>query len=112
MESRIDSSSDDENSGITESETKADIEARLERLAIDIKKLPSDRVNQLENLFKDINKRVLSIQEVADILDCSIDTVRRMIKSGSLKAFQLNKAGKWRVKIEELEKFMSGENQE
>lgn len=100
MESRIDSSNNDEDSSIKK---------RLDKLAEEIKKLPPERIDELERLVHSIGKKVVSIKEAAEILDTSIDTIRRAIKSGSLKAFQLNKAGNWRIPIEELERFMRGE---
>lgn len=99
MESRIDPSRDDEDSRLKE---------RLDKLAEDIKKLPPTRVKQLEKLIHSMTKKVVSIKEAAEMLDVSIDTIRRAIKSGSLKAFQLNKKGNWKITIEELERFMRG----
>jgi len=55
-----------------------------------------------------MTKKVVSIKEAAEMLDVSVDTIRRAIKSGSLKAFQLNKKGNWKITIEELERFMRG----
>ena len=100
MESRIDPSSDDENSRLKK---------KLDKLAEDIKKLPLERVDQLEKLVHSLGKKVVSLKEAAEILDVSIDTVRRAIKSGALRAFQINEAGNWKITIEELEKFMRGE---
>ena len=51
-------------------------------------------------------KQALSIKEAAEILDVSVDTIRRAIKSGALQGFQLNKAGDWRISILELERFI------
>jgi len=102
MESRVDSSNNDENSSIKK---------RLDKLAEDIKTLPPDRIKQLEKLVKSMEKKVLTIKEAAEMLNVHADTIRRAIKSGSLKAFQLNKAGNWRIPIEELERFMRGDNQ-
>ncbi len=100
MESRIDSSSDDENSSIKE---------RLDKLAKDLKELPPDRIEELEKIVHSMGKRVVTIKEAAQMLDVHVDTIRRAIKSGSLKAFQLNKAGSWRISMEELERFINGE---
>ncbi len=99
MESRIDPSRDDENSSLKE---------RLDKLAEDIKKLTPARIQQLEKLIHTMGRKVVSIKEAAEILDVSVDTIRRAIKSGSLKAFQLNKKGNWKITIEELERFMRG----
>ena len=100
MESRVDSSSDDENSSIKE---------RLDRLAEDIKNLPPNRIEELETIVHSMGKRVVTIKEAAQMLDLHVDTIRRAIKSGALKAFQLNRSGSWRISMEELERFINGE---
>jgi excisionase family DNA binding protein len=100
VESRIDSQSNDENSRIKK---------KLDKLAEDIKRLPPERIDQLEKLVHSMGKKVVSLKEAAEILDVSVDTVRRAIKSGKLHAFQINEAGNWKIKIEELERFMRGE---
>lgn len=100
MESRIDSQGNDENSRIKK---------KLDKLAEDIKRLPPERIDQLEKLVHSMGKKVVSLKKAAEILDVSVDTVRRAIKSGKLQAFQINEAGNWKIKIEELERFMRGE---
>lgn len=85
------------------------IEERLDKLAEDIKKLPPERIDQLEKVIKNMEKKVLSLKEAAEMLDVSVDTIRRAIKNGNLRAFQINKAGNWKITIEELERFMRGE---
>ncbi len=52
--------------------------------------------------------RTVSIKGAANILNCHVDTVRRAIRNGQLKAFQINKRGQWQITIEEIEKFMKG----
>lgn len=99
MESRIDPSSSDEDRSIKE---------RLDKLAEDIKKLPPERVAKLEKIIHSMEKRAVSIKEAAAILGVSIVTIRRSIKGGSLKAFQLNESGKWRVPIDEIDRFLEG----
>ncbi len=99
MESRVDSSSDDENGRLKK---------KLDRLAEDIKKLPPERIDQLEKFVHSMDKKVVSLKEVATMLDVSVDTIRRAIKSGELKAFQINKSGNWKVSIEEVERFIEG----
>ena len=54
-------------------------------------------------------KKAVSLKEAAEILDVSVDTIRRAIKAGAIKAFQINKEGNWKISIEELEKFLRGE---
>lgn len=84
------------------------IKQRLDKLTEEIRKLPLEKIDQLEKLLNAMGKKVISIKEAAEILDLSTDTVRRAIKSGSLKAFQLNKMGNWKIPIEEIERFMKG----
>jgi excisionase family DNA binding protein len=59
-----------------------------------------------------VEKRVVSLKEAAHILGCSIDTVRRAVKSGQLKAFQINKQGNYRITVDEIERFMQGKGYE
>ncbi len=47
---------------------------------------------------------VFSIQEVADKLKVSDDTVRRMIKLGTLPAFRMGR--QWRIRKDVLERIM------
>ncbi len=98
MESRIDPSSDNEARSIDE---------RLDKLAEDIKKLPPDRIEALERLVGQMSKKAVSISEAAVLLGVSIDTIRRAIKSGSVKAFQITARGNYRIPIEEIERFMN-----
>ena len=100
MEPRIDPQSDDKNSSIKE---------KLDKLAEDIKKLPPDRIDELEKIIQTMGKKVVTLKEAAEMLDLHVDTIRRAIKAGSLKAFQINKAGSWRIPMEELERFLKGE---
>ena len=99
MESRKREKRDEKNSSLKE---------RLDKLAEDIRRLPPNRVDQLERLIHTMGKKVVSIKEAAEILDVSRDTIRRAIKAGSIKAIQLNREGTWRITIEELERFMRG----
>lgn len=102
MESREHPERDDEDRGVKQ---------RLDKLADDIRKLPPDRIEQLEKLVRSMGKKVVSLKEAAEILDVSVDTIRRAVKSGSLRAFQINKAGNWKISIEELERFMRGDRE-
>lgn len=88
---------------------KKNIKQRLDKLKDDIEKLPPDQIEKVEKLMKMMGKKVLSIKEAAEMFDLSPDTIRRAIASGSLKAFQLNKQGNWKIPIEEIERFMKGE---
>jgi len=102
MESREHPERDDKDRGLKH---------RLDKLADDIRKLPPDRIDQLEKLVHSMGKKVVSLKEAAEILDVSVDTIRRAIKAGSIKAFQINKAGNWKISIEELERFLRGERE-
>ena len=48
--------------------------------------------------------KLLTIKQVAEILQVSERTVFRYIKDGKLKA---TKIGQWRIKKEDLDKFIS-----
>ena len=97
MESRIDSQNNNKDSSIDE---------QLDKLAEDIKKLPKSRITELERIVRSMNKKALSIIETAEIIGVHKDTIRRAINSGSLKAFQLNKRGSWRISIDVVDKLL------
>lgn len=59
-----------------------------------------------KNLTHLIGKEVLSLKETAYLLNVSVDTLRRSIKSGFLKGFQINKAGNWKITKEEIKRIM------
>ena len=42
------------------------------------------------------------------MIGVSIDTIRRAIKSGSIKAFQINRSGNYRIPLDEIDRFMNG----
>lgn len=44
-----------------------------------------------------------SIEEVAELLNVSYQTIREMVVSGKLKAFKVGR--QWRIKESELEKY-------
>lgn len=88
---------------------KKNLKSRLDKLKEDIENLPPEKVEKVEKLMHMMGKKVLSIKEAAEMFDLSQDTIRRAIKAGSLKAFQLNKMGNWKIPIEEIERFMQGE---
>ena len=86
--------------------TSKSTKQRLDKIAEGIRNLPHEKIDQLERLLHAMGKKVVSIKEAAEILDISLDTVRRAIKAGSLKAFQLNKMGNWKIPLNEIERFM------
>lgn len=51
---------------------------------------------------------ICTAPEVAERLKLHINTVRRYIKEGKLKAFKYADNSRWRIASEELEKFMQG----
>jgi excisionase family DNA binding protein len=42
-------------------------------------------------------QKTISVQRVAEMLDCSHDTVARMIEEGALTAYRLRERSPWRV---------------
>lgn len=55
---------------------------------------------------KGINIELYSIIEAADIIGCSIKSIRNYIASGKLKAHKVG--GKWKMYPEDIEAFMRG----
>lgn len=85
------------------------ISARLDKLAEDIKKLPPERVAKLESVVRTMGKKSVTIAEAAEILSASITTIRRAVRSGKLKSYQLNDGGKVYIPMEEIERMVRGE---
>ena len=54
---------------------------------------------------------LLTAPEVADRLKLHINTVRKYIKEGKLKAFKYADNSRWRITSEELEKFIQRRSQ-
>ena len=61
-------------------------------------------VNQIKSLIEDSIPKWLSIKDAVRISGLSDSSIRRAISSGQLKA---NKKGKWLIKSEWLEKYLS-----
>lgn len=55
------------------------------------------------------SKDSLSVKEAAELLNVGITAVRKLIKTGKIKALRLADKGPWRIAIEEIEKFTKGE---
>jgi len=87
---------------------KRNTKKRLDKLTNEIKNLPPEKIEKVENLLHILGKRLVSIKEAAEILDVSLDTIRRAIKQGSLKGIQLNNMGNWKIPMEEIERFIRG----
>jgi excisionase family DNA binding protein len=47
-------------------------------------------------------------EEAAEILRYSTHTIQTMLSDGTLKGFRKKPNGRWRIKAEELERFMEG----
>lgn len=82
---------------------------RLKLLTEEIMKLPPEKLEQVEKVVRAMGKRALSLKEASQMVNVSVDTLRRAIKSGILKAFRFNKGGDYRISTEELEQFIAGE---
>lgn len=100
MESREHPERDEEDRSIKE---------RLDRLADEIRNLPEHRIKALEKLVRSMDTKVYSLKEAAKILGVHVDTVRRSIKAGKIKAIQMVKEGNWKITHEEIDRFMRGE---
>jgi len=55
-----------------------------------------------------IDNDLLTIEQVAQILNLHSKTIRRYISEGSINANKMG--GQWRIKTEDLKKFMGGED--
>ena len=53
--------------------------------------------------------KLLSIQEVADVMKISGQTVRRLIKRGGLAAYKVGERGQLRVNERELERYLEAQ---
>jgi excisionase family DNA binding protein len=84
------------------------VKERLDQLAEDIKKLPPDRIAKIEKLVKSMDKRAVSLKQAAEMLGVSVQTLRRARDTGALKAFRIKPTGNWLVSIDEVEKFLRG----
>lgn len=52
-----------------------------------------------------MEERTLSTVEVANLLKCSDDTVRRLIEKGKLPASRLHDTGFWRIAWSDLKEY-------
>jgi excisionase family DNA binding protein len=53
-----------------------------------------------------LERKALTVQEVAEMLAVAPLTIRRAIKSGKIKAMQIATNGRYRITIEELNEFI------
>lgn len=67
-----------------------------------------DRRNmvKLDLASKACERKVVTINEAAFMLAVSPLTIRRAIKSGKIKAVQLNRKGRYRINIEEINELI------
>ena len=74
--------------------------ARFDRLAERIRQLPEDRRSILMSAME---KQVFSLKEVAELLDCHTETIRRAIKAGKLKAAKVGRD--YRISKPDLDEY-------
>ena len=79
--------------------------ATLDRLAESIQTLPSDRQQELRGIME---RRALKVEEAAEVLGTHPETIRRMIRDGSLRAVRLGTGSRspFRVPNEEIDRFL------
>ena len=61
-------------------------------------------INEIKKIIQDSNSRWLSIKDAVRISGLSESSIRRAISTGALKA---NKKGRWLIKSEWLERYLS-----
>lgn len=75
------------------------IRRSLEKKGIDIEKILCQSFpNQRENICEP-NEKFLTKKDAAQIAKCSISTINRLIKNGTIKATKLNQARQGAVRI-------------
>lgn len=73
-------------------------------------KRPNHRPPKERVINEELEKDYYTIYEVAELLRFHHNTIRRMIKSGQLKATQFNNR-EWRIKKTDLEEFTKTSNE-
>ena len=58
------------------------------------------------NTLTRLERKVVTISEAASMLALTPLTIRRAIKSGKLKAMQMQTNGRYRIPIEEIDAFI------
>ena len=58
------------------------------------------------NTLTRLERKVITISEAASMLALTPLTIRRAIKSGKLKAMQIQSNGRYRIPIEEIDAFI------
>lgn len=54
------------------------------------------------------NEKWVSMEEICSHLDCSRDTVKKMIKNQNMPAYKIDR--KWKFKISEVDSWMHSHN--
>lgn len=57
----------------------------------------------------DLNERLYTVEEVAEILRVSRNTVYRLIKDRQLPMFRINETGNWRISAARLKEFIKAQ---
>ena len=66
-------------------------------------RITAEEVNKLIG-----SQKTLNVKEAANLLNVGVTAVRKLIKTGTIKAVRLADKGPWRVAVEEIEKFTKG----
>lgn len=62
----------------------------------------------MKNIDKNVSEiKLYTLEELTDMLNVTVYTLRNYVKSGKLKAAKIG--GKWRVSEENLKKFVNGD---
>lgn len=54
-------------------------------------------------------ERMLTLADVAEILDITTPTARALVRNGEIQGFQVGGRGMWRVEAKELEAYIERE---
>lgn len=83
---------------------KSGVNEKLDKLADEIKKLPSKRKDLIEKMMK---KRLYDTAEACEILGVSQPSIRRAIQQGRIKAVHVGRY--LRIPAEEIDRLVQGE---
>ncbi|WP_345447523.1 helix-turn-helix domain-containing protein [Arthrobacter gyeryongensis] len=54
-----------------------------------------------------VQRRFLTLEDVAEILGLNLPTIRRLVRTGALRALQIRGRKVWRVGIDDLEDYIA-----
>ncbi|PFG20324.1 helix-turn-helix domain-containing protein [Serinibacter salmoneus] len=54
-------------------------------------------------------ERMLTLADVAEVLDITVPTARALVRQGEIKGFQVGGRGMWRVESKELDAYIERE---